>query len=283
MLIVTIPNYFLEKEMHSILTIEEGVFLEYSKMNTQKVFVRNTMHGMLIVQEGSKNVELEDKTFILSASTAMLFSQGNYFSSQNSDEYRGFILFFDDQFIHNFVKKYTFVPNETDTDMFISSYGDSSTIKHLVSDIVTDIKNFDMYTKALLKLRIETLMLELLQQNFLEMRGYLQHISNTSSMRLRYILEENIETIESVEDMYRLTRMSPTAFGKKFRILFKKSPKVWLDEQRMKKAVLFLQNTQKSISEIAVDCGYATASWFIVQFKKYYNMTPKEYRDKNQH
>ena len=139
------------------------------------------------------------------------------------------------------------------------------------------------YQRELLELKIETLFLELLQLDAVKMKAFFQHILSTSSERMRYILEENLDMIEKVEDMYRLMRMSSSHFHKIFLEVFKISPKSWLDVQRMKKAAFLLSSTQKSILNIATECGYSTASWFIVQFKKYYNMTPKQYRIKNQH
>jgi len=71
-------------------------------------------------------------------------------------------------------------------------------------------------------------------------------------VRMRYILEENIDMLEKVSDMQKLMRMSPSHFQKQFYKTFNKAPKVWLDQQRMKKAKFLLSSTNKSITEIAI-------------------------------
>jgi AraC-like DNA-binding protein len=115
------------------------------------------------------------------------------------------------------------------------------------------------------------------------MQQFFKHIIETSTDRMRYILEENLDILEKVSDMHKLLRMSPSYFQKQFHRTFNTTPKIWLDQQRIKKAQFILSSTSKTITQIATDCGYSTSSWFIVQFKKYCKITPKEYRVKNQY
>ena len=115
------------------------------------------------------------------------------------------------------------------------------------------------------------------------MELFFQHVVLTSKDRMRYILEENIDLLDKVSDMHRLMRMSASHFQKQFYKNFHETPKVWLDKERIKKAKFLLVSTSESISQIATDCKYSNSSWFIVQFKKYCKVTPKEYRVKNQY
>lgn len=47
---------------------------------------------------------------------------------------------------------------------------------------------------------------------------------------------------------------------------------------RMKKAGTLLCTTQLSVGEIAERCGFSAESTFYRVFKKYYDATPKQYR-----
>ncbi len=64
--------------------------------------------------------------------------------------------------------------------------------------------------------------------------------------------------------------------------LFKKkysvTPIEYLIQCRLQHAVCMLSNTDATVNEIASECGYTTASFFIRQFKKYHNETPTSYR-----
>lgn len=280
---IAVPNYFLEREESSLIKISSQLYIKYTKNYPHKIAVRNTTHGMLLVRSGSKKVQTNEKEFDLNAHQAGLFAQGNYFMSENDPSYHAIVIYFDDTFVSNFVRKYKLDLSGSSNNMVMISYQENVLLEMLIDSIDKCINKPDSYQRELLELKIETLFVELLQLDPVKMEAFFQHILSTSSERMRYILEENIDMIEKIEDMYRLMRMSSSLFHKTFFKIFKTSPKSWLDEQRMKKAAFLLSSTQKSIMDVATECGYATASWFIVQFKKYYNMTPKQYRVKNQH
>ena len=52
----------------------------------------------------------------------------------------------------------------------------------------------------------------------------------------------------------------------------------YLLEIRMKQAGILLRSTQENIDFIAVQCGYPAQSTFYRVFKKYFRMTPAQYR-----
>lgn len=52
----------------------------------------------------------------------------------------------------------------------------------------------------------------------------------------------------------------------------------YLLEIRMKQAGILLRSTQQNIDSIAVQCGYPAQSTFYRVFKKYFRVTPAQYR-----
>jgi AraC-like DNA-binding protein len=66
-------------------------------------------------------------------------------------------------------------------------------------------------------------------------------------------------------------------------VLFKKylhqSPMDYLTAHRLRKAAAMLSETSEPMNEIAAAVGFAGASYFAETFRKYYNCTPKEYRE----
>ena len=52
----------------------------------------------------------------------------------------------------------------------------------------------------------------------------------------------------------------------------------YLTEYRLSYAVKALKDTEKSVTEIAIECGFSTASYFGKQFKKAYAITPLQFR-----
>lgn len=55
----------------------------------------------------------------------------------------------------------------------------------------------------------------------------------------------------------------------------------WLREERLKRAVQYLLNSEAPISKIAIDCGFSTPQLFSKVFKTYYGCTATEWRTKN--
>jgi len=280
---ITIPNYLIENAEPSLIEIDTKLYIESMNSNHKKILARNTMHGLTLIQEGSKEVELKKNLFKISERQAIFFAQGNYFSNQNSKDYQALTIFYDDSFVVDFVKKYELTLLENSKRITVRDYSDNKNILTLIASISLTYKESTAQQKVLLKLKIELLFLEFYQAYPKDMQRFFKHIVETSRNRMRYILEENIDILEKVSDMQKLMRMSPSHFQKQFYKTFNKAPKVWLDQQRMKKAKFLLSSTNKSITEIATDCRYSTSSWFIVQFKKYYKTTPKEYRVKKQY
>ncbi len=59
------------------------------------------------------------------------------------------------------------------------------------------------------------------------------------------------------------------------------SPMVYLNNYRLEKSISLLKQTTMSISEIAYACGFSNSSYFCEQFHKYYNISPKRFRNDN--
>ncbi len=66
-----------------------------------------------------------------------------------------------------------------------------------------------------------------------------------------------------------------------FRCVHKQSVYEYFKELKIIKSMKVLLDTEKNIAEIAYEFGYANPSNFSASFKKYYTLSPYEYRSKN--
>lgn len=55
----------------------------------------------------------------------------------------------------------------------------------------------------------------------------------------------------------------------------------YMIEYRLSQALFLLDNTNKNITEIALQSGFSTTSYFISKFKEKMLITPLEYKVKN--
>lgn len=75
---------------------------------------------------------------------------------------------------------------------------------------------------------------------------------------------------------------SPNHFQKIFSEVVGISPQKYLENVRIKQAKYLLAQNEKSLSEIALDCGFSSQSYFSKIFKKHVLMTPGEFREKSE-
>lgn len=278
-----VPNYFLEKNYENLIKIDNLLCLNYiTKHKNDSVFVRTTMHSIGILLEGSKVIHLNNQDITINKGDISFLTQNNYYMSERTtlnSIYKSLIVYFNDKFIFDFIKKYN-IKIATSEIKSISKV----TYKNDVL-FESNINIFQQYLEKrldenLLKLKIEEIFLQALRLNKHQTHCFLNSILSTSNDRIKFILESNIDLIQTLDDMCSITRLTPDKIRRYFKQKYCSTPKVWIDTKRLEKATLMLKNTNKNITDISTECGYSTVSWFISQFKKQYNQTPKEFRHK---
>lgn len=279
-----VPNYFLEEQPNAVISADSLFTLAYSSRRDQeKISVHNTTHVMILLLNGTKKLTSKDEELELKAGDILLLQQGNYFMSEvvNDDGlYEAMMVYFDDGFVMNFIEKYQ-IEVKCIEPKAVCSFSSDKLVRSLIESFSLYMSQELEQKNEILKLKTKEIFLHLLSREKSNFLAFLHAIKSTSKERIRYILEANIEMIESVEDMCRVAMVSKNELRRAIQNSFGVQPKAWLDQKRLERASLLLKTTDDSVSSIATSCGYATASWFGVQFKKYYGVTPKGYRDEN--
>lgn len=120
----------------------------------------------------------------------------------------------------------------------------------------------------------------LLANRIAESRAILQNDDvNDSRMKemLSYV-HENFGQHLSVQDIAQSGKVSRTECFKLFQNILHKTPTEYLNEYRLSTAAMLLTHSQKSITDIALSCGFGDTSYFSKIFRKQYGVTPREYR-----
>ena len=94
---------------------------------------------------------------------------------------------------------------------------------------------------------------------------------------LLYISHSYGEDI-TADNMAKRLSMSAGYFSRSFKEVTGKSFKDYLNSVRLSHAERELIRTDRSVSEISLECGYQTAAYFISVYKKYKGVTPGEAR-----
>lgn len=113
-------------------------------------------------------------------------------------------------------------------------------------------------------------------------------IASTGKVRDFYIkealnyIEQNFQNDITVEGIAGFCGLNRTYFGRIFKETVGKSPQQFLLNYRMAKAAELLKLTALSVSDIGNAVGYPNQLHFSRAFKNVYEMSPREWRGKNQ-
>ena len=82
----------------------------------------------------------------------------------------------------------------------------------------------------------------------------------------------------SLQDLAKQFGMSPRNYNRRFLQATGQSPSQYLQSLRMNEARELLQNSNLTIGEISFRVGYIDASYFTTLFKRFNNVTPRQFR-----
>lgn len=131
---------------------------------------------------------------------------------------------------------------------------------------------------ALLANEILVCLLELLRTQMPPRKPSLTLGERSVSMFLKRMNNELHEPW-TLELMARKSGLARTRFAHHCRKLTNLSPMEYLQRQRVEKARLMLAEKRHSITEIALDCGFASGAYFSSVFRRHFHCSPRQYRD----
>jgi AraC-like DNA-binding protein len=82
----------------------------------------------------------------------------------------------------------------------------------------------------------------------------------------------------SLEKLAEEAGVSPRHVDRMFSEAYGMTPKAYIVKLRMHKACALLRRTEKSITDIAFECGYSDSNYFARVFRKSCGMSPQNYR-----
>lgn len=84
--------------------------------------------------------------------------------------------------------------------------------------------------------------------------------------------------LKGMPELIRRMGRSERQVARCFKKFLQSTPGTWLNQERIQRACLLLTTTRRPVLEIALDCGYESASHFHKRFKQATNTTPLHYR-----
>lgn len=95
---------------------------------------------------------------------------------------------------------------------------------------------------------------------------------------MKAYMETHLDEKLTIENMCNKFNISPTLFKTIFKSKYGEPVHGWLQKQRMYMAAKYLCTSSMTVLDIAYEVGFGGTSQFNSLFKKYYGMTPTQYR-----
>ena len=185
------------------------------------------------------------------------------------------LLFFSDKKLKEILKKHlirVIKPKDEgpyftiENDTFISSYLDSLTTINTAPPI---------FMERLLSVKFEELILYLINKYGVSFESYLHALITSKVSDFQKIVEKNIYTSLTLEEIAFLCNMSLSTFKRHFINEYKTSPGKWLRDKRLLRAKELLEEGKLKSSDIYLDLGYNNLSNFSSAFKHKFGVSPK--------
>ena len=108
----------------------------------------------------------------------------------------------------------------------------------------------------------------------------LLHNLDERLLLIERVLKDNSSSNCSAEQLAEQVEMSPRCFNRLCVLKFGETPHDLLLKMQLNKARWALQLSDTPIADIANECGFQDASYFTKVFKRYFHLSPRQFRQK---
>lgn len=129
--------------------------------------------------------------------------------------------------------------------------------------------------EAAIKLKIGSLLLEIMRECPPEAQGKHHEVAALVYSAMNYVRAHYSEDVNE-EELAKSLGVSYSYFSRSFKQITGMSFKKYLNRIRTTRAERLLITTQKSVTEVATDCGYNNVSYFINVYRSIKGKTPYE-------
>lgn len=277
MKIITLPEDVLSMDATHVLAFDYKALRESAKQQ-----VNLSMNTFSFLLEGQKEVFSDVKSISISNREFLLMKAGKCLMtetfSDSNQVYRSILLFFSNEAVFQFSRKYSITLSKAAKRKAIQSIPFDSFTRSFAHSL-TDLNGLSQATKnKMLQVKFEELMLYLtdtLEQGFLES---LMMDVNDYDLHFLEVIENNKLNKLTLKELAFLSNMSLSTFKRKFEKQFHTSPSKWFQERRLEYSAFLLKNERKRPSDIYLEVGYESLTNFVQAFKAKFGKTPKQYQ-----
>lgn len=102
--------------------------------------------------------------------------------------------------------------------------------------------------------------------------------SNRDLLRARDVMDRSYAEPLDIARLARVANLSQSHFIRSFRATFSETPHRYLQRRRVERAMFLLVQTERSVTEVSLDVGFASLGTFSRTFRHIVGQSPSEYR-----
>jgi AraC-like DNA-binding protein len=267
---------------------DEIVIKRYtSATNTikNKIILHQNMINLLI--EGQKTISHTDNSTTVHEDEILMLSCGNCLTTEvlsGLGKFHSIIIYFSNKLMADFYVKYTTLISRRKeaTGQPSLTFKKDTFIRNYITSLDLLLQSNEHLSPELKLLKLEELMVYLFETNSDAVASFrISTISEEKDLALRQVVETNITSNITVEEMAFLCNASVSTFQRRFNAVYGLSPQKWLLEQKLQLAARLLQQPGEKPSDVYLKVGYENHSSFSKSFKQQFGISPKEFQEQH--
>jgi len=278
--------YGMDDEIFRKFSIKDTLFVHYNCPQRDKILELYSEHyQLLFTLSGSKIFRHGDDSFRADNNATFLLKR-SAFLQELPDDYTGFevlMFYIKDPYLKLIFDEYrAYLPlndlPEPSEHMFIQFDVDDR-ISDAYRGMINYFEENNRVPDSILESRFKELLFNILSHpSNRQVLAYLKNVADDVRTPIYEVMQANYMHNLKIEDFAKLAGRSLASFKREFEQYYHTSPGKWLTNRRLKRAQVFLDTSNKGISEIAFDSGFVNISHFSKAFKDKHGVSPQAYR-----
>lgn len=270
--------------MDSFITQPIITEVQHRTDSVREDFHQHLEYELIYIIDGTIDIEINHKIYRVSNDTLILIANlDNHAVHQISANYDRCYIMLNTSVTDTFIRN-PFLLNmlKNHTDGFQHCI-DVSAIRETVRDIFKRLLAYqpaEMLENELIASYISELLIHVSRLNPQQFK-YETSAWKNRILNIQTYLDTHYREKVRISDICQKFYISNSCLAHQFNELTGSSPKQYLTMVRLKSASIEIHNSERSINEIAMNCGFSDINNFIKQFKRYYGCSPSQLRSKN--
>lgn len=282
-MIIIPQRLFGEPQVRTILRDGNTCILE--KQLSQSLFNREgyiSNHVISILLVGQQRITTyEDQQITVNGGEILLIPRGLYHITDlvpREGQFHSLLFYFGNDLIQDFLSGTPVQEVKREVVPEYLKLGVVPTIQQFAHSLLQVYRQPGLNNKRFLPIKILEL-LHLINDLVSEQRfaDFLFQLTLPQRRNIGTFLENNFDKPLNIEDYAHLTGRSVSTFRRDFKQQFHTTPKKWLKQKRIERAVHLLNTRSMSVNQLSYAVGYDNVSYFIRAFRKEVGLTPKQY------